>query len=102
MVIELDSIVRGEEPKLRTRGMIASRSVNMVSRPRGGYIVIRFAVSGVATPENRYHPQQEIRHEVPKSIFRAVHGRMQFTLHMPLAEHLSAFRACCKQCPPGW
>ena len=53
MVIELDHIVRGGEPYLRTRGMIASRSVNMVRHPRGSYIVIPIAVSGVATPENK-------------------------------------------------
>ena len=34
MVIELDH-VRGGEPYLRTRGMLASRSVNMVMHPRG-------------------------------------------------------------------
>ena len=44
------------------RGMIASHSANMVRHPRGSYIVIPIAVSGVATPENkvthrRCHPQ---------------------------------------------
>ena len=59
MVIELlvtaavDDIMRGGEPLLRTRGMIASRSVNMVRHPRGSYIVILIAVSGVATPKNK-------------------------------------------------
>ena len=53
MVIELYHIVRGGEPQLRTRGMIASRNVNMVRHPRGSYIVIPIAVSGVATPENK-------------------------------------------------
>ena len=53
MVIELDHIVRGGEPKSRTRRMIASRRVNMVSHPRGSCIVIPIAVSGVATPENK-------------------------------------------------
>ena len=33
MVLELDHIVRGGKPLLRTRGMIASRSVNMVRYP---------------------------------------------------------------------
>ena len=52
MVIELDHIVRGGELELRTRGMVASRRVNMTRHPRGSYIVIPIAVSGVATPEN--------------------------------------------------
>ena len=41
MVIELDHIVRGGEPYLHTRGMIASHSVNMVRHPRGSYIAGR-------------------------------------------------------------
>ena len=53
MVIELYHIVRGGEPQLRKRGTIASRSVNMVRHPRGSYIVISIAVSGVSTPENK-------------------------------------------------
>ena len=53
MVIDLDHIVRGGEPQLRTRAMIASRSVNLVRHPRGSCIVMLIAVSGVATPENR-------------------------------------------------
>ena len=53
IVIELDRIVRGGEPLLRTRGMVASHSVNMVRHPQGSYIVIPIAVSGVATPENK-------------------------------------------------
>ena len=44
MVIEFDHIVRGGEPLLRTRGMIASRSVNMVRHPRVSYIVIPITV----------------------------------------------------------
>ena len=35
---------------------IASRGVNMVRHPRGSYIVIPIAVSGVATPENKVTP----------------------------------------------
>ena len=53
MVVELDPIKWGGEPYLRTRGMIASRSVNMVRQPRGSYIVMPIAVSGVVTPENK-------------------------------------------------
>ena len=63
IIIELDNIVRGGEPKLRTRGIIASRSVNTLRHPRGGYIGIPKikTVAGVATPENtlthwRFHP----------------------------------------------
>ena len=53
MGIELDHVVRVGEPKLRTREMIASRSVNMVRNPRGSYIVVPIAASGTATPENK-------------------------------------------------
>ena len=53
MVIELNHTARGGEPQVRTRGMIASRSVNMVRHPRGSYTVAPIAVSGVATPENK-------------------------------------------------
>ena len=52
MVIKLDHIVRGGDPLLRTREMIASRSVNMVRHPRA-YVELPIAVSGVATPENK-------------------------------------------------
>ena len=53
MVVELDHIVPGEELYLRPRGMITSRSVNMVRHSRGNSTVIPIAVSGVATPESK-------------------------------------------------
>ena len=53
MIIELDRIVRSGEPYVRTKGVIASRSVNVVRHSRGSYIAIPIAVSGVATPENK-------------------------------------------------
>ena len=57
----------------------------MVRHPRGSYIIMPIAVSGVAAPETvtnwRCHPKQESWHKVPKSVLRAVLGRMQFTLH---------------------
>ena len=54
MFIELYHIVRGGEPYLRTtRGMVASRNMNMVRHSRGSYIVMPVAVSGVVTPENK-------------------------------------------------
>ena len=87
MVIELDNIVRGGEPSLRTREMIASRSVNMVRHPRGSCIVIPIAISGVVTPEKKFNSltlsstSKESRHKVPKSVVQAVLGRMRFTLH---------------------
>ena len=87
MVIKLDNIVRGEEPYLHTRGMIASRGVNMVRHPRGSCTVLPIAVTGVAIPEHKVYiiraviHTQESRHKVPKSVVRAVLGRMQFTLH---------------------
>ena len=39
-------LLRGGEPMLRTRGMIVPRSVYIVRRPRGSYIVPPIAVSG--------------------------------------------------------
>ena len=85
MVVELDHIVRGGEPLVRTRGMISSRSVNMVTHPRGSYMVIPIAVSGMARSENKVTGavihKQESRHKVPKSVIRTVLGRMQFTLN---------------------
>ena len=66
---------------------MASRSVNMVRHPRGCYIIIPIAVSEVATQENKVKligaviHTQESRNKVPKSVLRAVFGRMQFTLH---------------------
>ena len=53
MVIEWINIVRGGKPSLCTRGIIASRSVNMARHLPGSYMVIPDAVSGVATPENK-------------------------------------------------
>ena len=58
----------------------------MARHPRGSYIVIPIAVSGVVTPENKVSVgavihKQESRHKVPKSVLRTVLGRMQFTLH---------------------
>ena len=67
--------------------MIASISVNMVRYPQGSHIVIPIAVSGGATTENKVKligaviHKQASRHKVPKSVLRAVLGRMQFTLH---------------------
>ena len=54
--VENHNSVRG------TKGTVASPSVNMARHPRGSYIVILIAVSGVVTPENkvthwRCHPQ---------------------------------------------
>ena len=46
----------GGEPQICTRGMLASRSVNMVRHPQGSYIALPLAVSGVATPENKVTP----------------------------------------------
>ena len=51
MVVELDTIVRIEEPFFRARG-IGSSSLCMVRYPRGSYIVSPLLCLGVATPEN--------------------------------------------------
>ena len=50
--IELDYIVRGGKPYLRTRVLLASCSANTARHSRASCIVILIAVSGVATPEN--------------------------------------------------
>ena len=41
----VDHVVRGREPSLRARGMIAPRCVKMVKHPRGSYTVLT-TVSG--------------------------------------------------------
>ena len=41
----VDHVVRGGEPSLRARGMIAPRCVKMVKHPRGSYTVLT-TVSG--------------------------------------------------------
>ena len=98
IVIELDHIVRGGEPYLRTRGMIASRSVNMARHPRGNCMVLPIAVSGVATPENK------VTHWSLSSISKKVGTRCKSPSYerflegrsspfMRLAEHLTALRA---------
>ena len=84
----------------------ASRSVNMVRHPRGSYIVIPIAVSGVATPENTAQligaviHKQESRHKVPKSVLQAVLERMQFTLHATRRTPYGASRLV--QAMPAW
>ena len=65
---------------------MASRSVTIVRHPRGSYIVVTIAVSGVAAPEKSNSlvvvtHKQESRHKVPQSVLRAVLGRTQFILH---------------------
>ena len=88
--------------------MIASRGVNMVRHPRGSYIAIPIAVSGVATPENQVQligtvtHNQESMHKVPKSVLRAVLGRMQFTLHATRRTPHGASRLVQHQCLPSW
>ena len=68
--------------------MIAFRSVNLVRHPRGSYIVIPIAVSGVTGPEIKKYligaviHKQESRHKMPKSVLRVVLGRMQFNLRV--------------------
>ena len=89
------------------KGIIASCSVNMVRDPQGSYVVIPIAASGVATPNNT------VTHWSLSSISKKVGPRCQSPFHerflegcsspfIPLAEHLTARRAWCKQCLPGW
>ena len=67
--------------------MIASRSVNMVRHPRGSYIVIPIHCclwSGHTRKRSNALALSSISKKVstrPKSVLRAVLGRMQFTLH---------------------
>ena len=108
MDIELGHILRGGELYLRTRRMIASRSVNMVRHPRGSYIVIiPIAVSGVATPENkvthwRCHPQcNKNGHTMPNSVLqRFLEGCS--SPFMRLADHLTALPSRLVQAMPAW
>ena len=91
----------------RTRGMLASISVNMVRHPRGSYTVMPTAVCGEATPENKvtHWSLPSISKKVgtspslSPSYERFLEGcRSPFMRH---AEHLTAIRAWCKQCLPG-
>ena len=96
--IELDHIVRGGEPQLRTRGMIASRSLNMVRHPRGSYIVIPTAVSGVATPKKEHNSLalSTISKKVGTRCRSPPYERFLEGCSAPfmrLAEHLTALRA---------
>ena len=64
--------------------MIVSRSAHMVSHPRGSYIVIpHCCLWGGHTKKviGAVIHKQQSRHTMPKSVLRAVFGRMQFTLH---------------------
>ena len=45
--------------------------------------------------------KQQSRHKVPKSVYERFLGGCSSPF-MRLAEHLTAFRAWCKQCLPGW
>ena len=89
MVIELDQIMRGGEPLLRTSGMVASRSVKKVRHRRDSYLVIPIAVSGVATPENKVYRNslalssisKKVGTRCPSPSYERFLGRMQFTLH---------------------
>ena len=53
MVFELDHIVRGGEPYLRTRGMIVSRSANMVRGLRGSYIAVPITLMSLEWPHQK-------------------------------------------------
>ena len=80
--------------------MIASRSVNIVRHPRGRYIFVPIAVSGVATPENKVTHWR--RHKRCRSPSYERFLEKCSAPFMRLAEHLTALRAWCKQCLPDW
>ena len=67
-------------PPLRTRGTIASRSVNMVRHPRGSCLWSDHIRKQSKLIGDVIH-KQESRHKMPKFVLRAVLGRMQLTLH---------------------
>ena len=109
MVIELDQIMRGGEPLLRTSGMVASRSVKKVRHRRDSYLVIPIAVSGVATPENKVYRNSLALSSISKKVGTRCRSpfcdRFLEGFSSPfkrLAEHLTALHAWCKQCLPGW
>ena len=90
MVIDIDQVVRDME-NLNTsqgRAIIAPRRENIITHPRGSYIVIPIAVVGVTTPRNKVYIiggviyKQEVRHKVPKSGVRTVLGNLQFALYV--------------------
>ena len=108
MAIEVDHIVRGGEPEVRTRGMVASRSVNVVRHPRGSYRVILFAGSEVATGHTRKQSSSLALPSIGKKVGTRCRSpsyeRFLEGCNSPLlrlADHLTAFRAWCKQCLPG-
>ena len=53
LAVELDHLRGVETFLLRTRGLVVSRSVNMVRHPRGSYIVLPLLSLDVAIPENK-------------------------------------------------
>ena len=53
VAVELHTFVRGGEPPLRTRGIVVSRGVYMVRRPRGRYKVYAMLSLEAARSENK-------------------------------------------------
>ena len=85
-LIELDHIVRGGEPKLRTRGMIASRSEYGKAPTRQLHSNTQCCLwSGHTSKQNNSLTLssicKKVGTKVPKSVLRVVLGRMQFILH---------------------
>ena len=62
MVVELDHIVRGGETEVRTRGMIASRSVRTVRHPQGSFTAHPVLVSGFGNPGKQVKPFDAAMH----------------------------------------
>ena len=77
----VDHVVRGGEPSLRARGMIAPRCVKMVKHPRGSYTVLT-TVSGSESTRKKSNSYvavirtQGSKHKMPNTL-----SRMQRTLH---------------------
>ena len=106
-VIKLDHIVRGGELLHRTKGTIATRSVNMVKAPTRQFVhsdthcslwsgYTKKQINSMVAVIHK----QESRHKVPKSVLREVLERMQFTLHSTRGTPHGASRLV--QAMPAW
>ena len=75
------SFLRGGEPSLRTRGLIASRSVHIVRHLRGSYIVTPWLSPQAVTPQKIQLIRHSSRSYARKSASQAILSRIRLTLH---------------------
>ena len=105
LVVELDHVVPSGEHQLLTRGMIASRSVNMIRQPRGSYYTHCCLWSGHTKKQSNSLALSSINKKVGTRCRSPSYERFLKGCSSPfmrLAEHLTALRAWCKQYLPGW